>query len=43
MSPDLRGDPLHESTETEKYQNGNQKKYEEIYRMNCVIDWIQEF
>ena len=36
-SEKLRGDPLHETTETEKM--GKQEKYKEIYRMNCRIGY----
>ena len=36
-SGELRGDPLHETTETENM--GNQKKYKEIYRTNCLIGY----
>ena len=41
-SEELRGDPLHETKETENKKKGNQKKYKEIYRMN-LLDWLQEF
>ena len=34
---ELRGNPLHESTETEKMRNA--KKYKEIYLMNCLIGY----
>ena len=32
---ELRGDPLHGTTDTEK--KGNPKKYKDLYRMNCLI------
>ena len=36
-SEELRGDPLHESTEVENKKKRNQKKYKEIHRTNCLI------
>ena len=40
---ELRGDPLHESTETEnKIKKWNRRNFKEIYRMNC-LDCLQEF
>ena len=37
---ELRGNPLHESTETQnKIKNVNQKKYKKIYCMNCLIGY----
>ena len=37
-SGELRGDPLHETIEIEnKNKKRNQKKYKEMYRMNCPI------
>ena len=39
-SGELRGDPLHETTETEnKNKIGNPKKYKEMYRMSCLIGY----
>ena len=39
-SGELRGDPLHESKDTEnKMKVENQKKYKEIYRMKCLIGY----
>ena len=40
MSEELRGDPLHGTTEIEnKNKKKSQKKYKEIYRMNCLIGY----
>ena len=37
---ELRGEPLHESTETENHnKKRNRRKYKEIYRMNCLIGY----
>ena len=37
MNDELRGDPLHDSTETEEQNKiGNPKNYKEIYRMNWL-------
>ena len=38
-SEELRGDPLHESTETEKIKMVSAKTYKEIDRMSCLIGY----
>ena len=38
MNEELRGDPLHDSTET-TIKIGNRKRYKEIYRMICLINY----
>ena len=38
-SEELRRDPLHESTETDKIEMRSAKKYKEIHRMNCLIGY----
>ena len=40
MNEELQGDPLHDSTETKsKIEIGNTKKYQEKYRINCLIGY----
>ena len=36
-SEELRGDPLHETTETENKKKMENQKYKEIYYRNCLI------